>query len=293
MSYPLAILSLAGAWTAQERWTSRGPALEGAWADADVVEAEPGEWWMLVGVQPESARGRLDVYVARSTDGTRWDVEGEPVLRQATFPDAVRLPDGRMRLYFQRRGEICSATSTRGTRFEDDPGVRIPRGGERATDGTAAPTVWRRPDGSWLMVYRGDVRERWTDEALNPTTTALLASDSPDGIEFGEGRLLVDSRNRRFGGYVDGCELVAMDDGDLHLFFWTCSLRGNDREAGIYEMISEDSGRSWREPRLAVPRRRQGTTNWGDPTVARIDGEWRMYYGQRDGIHMAVLAPGR
>jgi len=273
----------------QSRWRYQGIALQGRYADADVVEVEPGRWRMYVVAQPEVDGNRHEVYVATSTDGKRWHISPNAITQWSTFPDVIHLPDGHWRIYYQRRGELHSSLSDDGISFEDEQGVRIARGGDLARDGTAASTTIVRPDGTSLMVYRGQVAERYSPWSINPVTTALLAATSKGGLLFRKQGAIVEARDRRFYGFVDGPELAVMDDGKLHLFFWTCAGRRNREQAGIYEMVSDNFGQTWEEPVLVVSRAAQNGTNWGDPTLAKINGKWHMYFGQGDGIHYAIL----
>lgn len=43
----------------------------------------------------------------------------------ATFPDVIKLADGRFRMYFQNAGVIKSAISTDGLTWQDEAGTRI------------------------------------------------------------------------------------------------------------------------------------------------------------------------
>jgi hypothetical protein len=262
------------------RWVPKGPAIEGHYADAEVVEAEEG-YRMYFGGEPEVAQGRLGIYSAISSDGVEWRIEPGMRIGSATFPDVVRLPDGGYRMYFQRGGVIVSATSEDGLTWREDPGVRIGRGGHDGLDdlGVGAPTTLRLRDGSYLMVYHTEKQQRFCERSPNPSTTFLFYAASPDGLNFEKKGMALDPRNDIFCDLLGGPELVLWDDGMVHLFFWS--------HKGVYESIHENG--AFTEPKLVLSRA-PGEQPPADPTLIKIKDSWFMYYGQHQkGIYYATL----
>jgi hypothetical protein len=261
-------------------WSPMGPALEGNYADAEVVEIEEG-YRMYFGGEPEAAGGRLEVYSALSSDGIKWKIEPGVRMGSATFPDVVRLPDGRFRMYFQRGAVILSAVSEDGVSWQEEPGVRIDRGGHRGLDdrGVGASTTLRLGDGSYLMVYRVEKHQRFCESSPNPSTTFLFYAVSEDGLNFEKKGMVLDSRNDVFCDLLDGPELALWDDGKVHLFFWS--------HKGVYESVYEEG--AFTEPKLVLPRT-PGEQPPADPALIKIKGRWFMYYGQHQkGIYYATL----
>ncbi len=256
----------------------------GGFTDVDIIEATTGVWRIFYGTGlAVTANNQLEIYSAVSRDGKVWEPLNTPILQWAQSPDVIKLPDGRLRLYFRdaQQGIIASATSVDGVSFMREAGVRLIPSGQLDDGGIAAPTVVTLPDGTYFMVYRADENKPYNPTASNPKTTALIAARSVDGLNFTAGDVVVDGRNDTFDGYVDGPELVFMDDGKLHLRFWTNADKDDQAAAGQYDMISDDFGVSWSQPTLFYPTQSTGLTG-GDPTYLKINNQWRMFYSRRN-----------
>src|SRR3989304_2731876 len=106
-------------------WQEEGVAIAGKFADAEIVDLGGGKYRLYYSVEPEVSGNKLEMYSSTSTDGITWTKEEGIRKEFATFPDVVKLPDGRFRMYFQNAGVIKSATSPDGLNWMDDPGVRI------------------------------------------------------------------------------------------------------------------------------------------------------------------------
>lgn len=246
--------------------------LPGRYADPDVVRLADGSWRLYTGVEPEIQGTEFEIYTATSDDGIDWMLQEEPVLTFATFPDAVVLPDGRVRLYYQSGIEIVSAISDDGVNFTTESGVRIAPSGLQDGDGVAAPTIVARPDSTYFMIYRASEASRYRAESINPTTTALVSATSQDGLRWMVEDILVDGRSEMFDGYVDGPELFYIGD-ELHLRFWSSgSFEDQEETSGQYDMVSQDGGETWSEPEMF------SSILGGDPSYAVVEGEIRMYY---------------
>jgi hypothetical protein len=265
----------------EARWETVGVAIAGKYADAEVVEVEEGKYRMYFGIEPEVARGELSILSAISSDGISWDKEAGVRVEDAVFPDVVRLPDGRFRMYFQRGGVIVSAVSEDGIAWAEEPGVRIGRGGHSGLDdlGVGASSTIVLEDGSYLMVYRTEKAQRFCERSPNTYSTFLFYAVSKDGLNFEKRGMVLDPRGEKFCDLADGAELVRWDDGKVHLFFWS--------HKGIYESVYD--GGAFSEPELVFPRA-PGEQPPADPTLIKIGEEWFMYYGQHgSGIFIARL----
>lgn len=273
------------------QWMAGGIAVKGTYADADVVKISDTAWRMYYAIQPEVKNNDFEVYSATSTDGKTWKQESGIRKTMATFPDVIKLPDGRYRMFFQNAGLIKSALSNDGLTFTDETGgVQLPKSNTEGLifDNIAAPTVMRQKDGTYLMVYRGTVNKRYAANTPNPTMQLLLWATSPDGQSFTPQGIAVDSRNDTLAGQLDGPELVAWDDGSIKLFATSYT--------GVYEFDFKNG--KFSQGTLAFAgnaRKDQMGFNGqppGDPTLAYVGKTWYMYYGQtgaKSGIHYATL----
>lgn len=142
-------------------------------------------------------------------------------------PDAVRLPDGRIRLAYlagfggpgsESPRAICLADSTDGERFTlVGAALTFPPG-----DPTTDPSLVQLRSGAWLM-------------ALSRGQTTVLARS-------GDGRTFTTGETLGFGGVP---ELSRLDDGRLRLY--VCA-------AGIESYVSSDDGSTWtREATVVNP----------------------------------------
>ncbi len=277
----------------QEEWRDEGLRLAGRYADADVVPLDSGGYRMYFGAEPEVEGFRGQVYSAVSVDGLDWSMDEGVRLLDASFPEVVRLPDGRWRMYFQGAaagGEdgIASAVSADGLDWRREEGLRIRRGqqGELDLEGVADPAVLELPGGGYLMVYRGQAGRRRPPRGKGGDTPPrpnafLLSAVSKDGLDWKPAAVVLDSRNDEMQGQILGPDLV-LEDGRIKLY---CNSF-----AGIYELDLDEDGRPLGAPLLVV--RSSGSPEGGDlfapgdVSVVEEDGTWRMYYGLHTrGIH--------
>jgi len=270
-----------------KEWTEGDFAVAGTYADADVVQISEGQWRMYYAIQPEVQGNKFEVFSSVSTDGKTWTKEPGTRKTSATFPEVTMLSDGRYRMYFQNAATIKSAISSDGLTFTDEPGTRIDKSSDSGLvfDNVAAPTVIADQDGSYIMVYRGTVNTRYAADTPNPTTQLLFWATSPDGLTFTKKGIAVDTRNDTLRGQLDGPKLIKWDDGKIHVFATTY--------AGVYEFIKTNDtfgdGKMAYTTASAEPTKPQpggagnvkppDTAPPGDPTLAKINGTWYMYYG--------------
>ncbi len=108
---------------------------------------------------------------ATSSDGLVWSADAGVRIEDAGLgvPDAVRTPDGGVRIYWVDQMEnIVSATSPDGLEFTPDAGTRLPKG-------YVDPAVIRATDGDWLMLVS-------TGPAQPPQQ--LHVATSADGLDW-------------------------------------------------------------------------------------------------------------
>ena len=246
--------------------------LIGRFADPDVVRMDDGTWRLYFGTEPEVPGNQLEIYSASSTDGVVWTLHDQPILSRASFPDVVRLSDGRLRLSFQRAGELYSATSADGITFAIDDGVRIAKTADES-GGIGDSATIRLPDGTYLMVFRSAVSGRYRPTSINSTINALVAASSADGLTWTRGQTVVDGRSSTFDGFVSGPDLFYDPEGVLHLRFWSSGSADRQPAHGQYDMVSDDNGLSWSQPASF-----NDDILGGDPTYAYQGGDLLMYY---------------
>jgi Tfp pilus assembly protein PilE len=304
----LAILGFIGYWVwsqqdknkddgtqsqAAQSWQAGGVAVEGKYADANVVQVDDSTWRMYYGTQPEG-NSQLGIYSSTSSDGKTWVQDKGVRKANATFPEVIQLPDGRWRMYFQQAQTIKSAISTDGLNFTDESGVRVDalETENLAVENAAAPAVFMKDDGTYVLAYRATVKGsgRYSQNSPNPEVHVLLWATSPDGLTFTKKGIAIDSRNTTLDGQIDGAAFVKMDDDTVNVYFTTY--------AGVYAYTFDGTSFSKSgELAFAGDAGRDSSGNYngpppGDPTLANINGTWFMYYGggpEDPGIHYATL----
>ncbi|MBF8249900.1 MAG: hypothetical protein HW400_501 [Candidatus Levybacteria bacterium] len=271
-----------------EAWTETGVAIAGRYADADVIDLGNGKFRLYYSAEPETPGFQGQVYSAISSDGINWSQETGTRITLATFPSAIKLSDGKYRMYFQDNRVIKSALSADGISWEREQGIRIdtqnPAG--LTLTGVLAPTVIQTGN-EYLMVYAGAINQPYEKEKVpNRETHPLLWATSTDGLVFEQKGIALDSRNEVFKGWMDGPELVAWDDNIIKLYLWGYF--------GVYESIFENGNFS--EPKFVFygPNLDKNalfpSSPPGDPTLVKIGDTWNMFYGYfQKGIYRAVL----
>lgn len=271
-------------------WQEKGVAVAGQYADADAVDLGNGTYRLYYAVEPEVPGNKMEIFSATSSDGISWTKESGNRKEFAAFPDVLKLPDGRWRMYFQsnKDGGIKSAISTDGLQFTDEPGLRIDtkEPGYTLRDvGAQSTTILA--DGSYLMIYHGTIDEPYqTSEKLpNSTTQIYFWATSTDGLTFTRKGLAIDSRDNTLLGLADGADFVRWDDGELRVYFWSYT--------GIYHSVYADgtfSAPVFDFTNNPDPKLKFAPNPPGDPTVIKINSHWQMYYGQHTkGIYYATI----
>jgi hypothetical protein len=269
-----------------DTWTETGNAINGKYADAEVVDLGNGKFRMYYSVEPEVQGNKLEMYSSVSTDGKNWTKETGTRKEFATFPDVIKLPNGKFRLYFQNAGVIKSAISSDGLTWTDEPGIRINNDESGYNlDMVGAQTTTLLQDGTFIIVYRGAENKPYGKEKLpNNNTTYLFYAISSDGINFTKKGIAVDSQNSTLKGFIDGAEWAKWDNNELRLYFWTYS--------GIYHLVYKN-GIFSDNPLFDYsnhPGQPMSSDPPGDPSLVKIDNTWYMYFGlHTKGIYYATL----
>lgn len=255
-------------------WKKGELAIEGKYADADIIDLGNGRYRMYYSAEPEIQNFEGQVYSATSSDGINWENEG---LRKtwATFPSVIKLDNGKYRMYFQNAGVIKSAISFDGLKWNDEDGTRIDTKNSEGLEfeNVAAPTVMKIND-EYLMVYRGTINEKYPEMVPNNNMQLFLWATSNDGLRFEKKGIALDSRNDLLKGLADGPEFVEWDDGEIRLYFWSYK--------GVFHLTFEDG--TFSEPEFDYStdpdsRKMFPENPPGDPTLMKINEKWFMYYG--------------
>ena len=287
---PTAIPDLSGQENSDPSWKAGGVAIAGNYADADVVDLGNGKYRMYYSLEPEVSGFKGQVYSTISSDGKKWVQEDGTRMEWATFPSVIKLPDGRFRMYYQNAGVIKSAISSDGISWSEELGTRIDADNSAGLSLTVvgAPTVMKMGD-KYLIVYFGAINQKYTDAGMVPNseTHLFLWATSSDGLTFEKKGIALDSRNNEFKGWIDGPEFVEWEN-ELRLYFWSYK--------GIYHVTYKDGKFSESEDAVfefttdSDPKKPFPENPPGDPTLAKINGKWFMYYGQHEkGIYYATL----
>src|SRR3989344_555802 len=277
----------SGAEASSQSWQKGGVAVDGKYADADIVGIDSKTWRLYYAVQPEVQGNNFEVYSSTSTDGKTWKQDSGTRKTMATFPEVIKLKDGRYRMYFQSAGILKSAISSDGLSFTDEAGTRIDKSNpdNLVFDNVAAPSIIQKDDGTFVLIYRGTINQRYAANTPNPTTQLFLWASSTDGLSFTKKGIAVDSRNDTVNGQLDGADIVKWDDGKYRIFATSYT--------GVYSFTFD--GTTFGKATLAFAGEATKTAQGfmgappGDPTTAKINDTWFMYYGATTGIYYATL----
>lgn len=268
-------------------WQYGGATVSGKFADANVVEFETGKYRIYYSAEPETPGFKGQVYSAVSSDGKTWTQESGTRMEWATFPSVIKLADGKFRMYYQNQNAIKSAISSDGLSWKEEAGTRIDSQNNAGLilSNVAAPTIIKT-EKEYMMVYRGDINQKYPEKVPNPNTELFFWATSQDGLMFEKKGIALDSRNGEFKGLLDGPELISWDDNSIRLYLWSYK--------GIYHTEFKNNNFSseamFDYSTNTDPQKEFYENPPSDPTLIKIGSQWFMYYGQHaKGIDYAVL----
>lgn len=265
-------------------WKVQGAAIQGKYADAEVVDFGD-KYRLYYSEEPEVSGFSGKIYSSISEDGITWTQE--PGIRKewATFASIIKLSDGKFRMYFQNAGAIKSALSSDGLSWQDEPGIRMDSSNTAGLtlENVASPTVIKI-GGEYVLVYRGDIKGKYSSEVPNSNTQLFLWAVSSDGLNFEKKGIALDSRDDNLQGLADGSEFVDFN-GEIRLYFWSYQ--------GVYHAVFKEdkfSGSEFDFSTNADTNKKFYPNPPSDPTLIRIGSRWLMYYGQHTaGIYYAAF----
>ena len=183
----LSALSSDGLTFTKEQGTriSQGTGFESFVCDPTIVDLPDGKIRMYYKGANSMKPGPGSVhkiYSAISSDGLTFQKEGLRIDSEtngdkgwASVPDAIMLPDGRVRIYYVTAAEmqhgIGSAISSDGLNFIKEPGIRVPN--------LVDPALIKI--GDKYIVFAASIDERFAG-----IPRGIYYLESPDGLEFGE-----------------------------------------------------------------------------------------------------------
>ncbi len=204
----------------------------------DIVKLPDGRWRAYL-------MGGAGITSAISSDGRSFVAEPGVRLNGAEHHAALRLPDGRVRIFFSKRGEpaprnVYSALSDDGLAFAEEPGVRLSAGGAAARDAAAIihPHVIALRGGGYRMYYDADAGS----SGQAPNWRGIMSARSADGLNWVKE---AGTRIRAGSGHLGFADLVwspfAQRSGSgYRLYFSVETDRQPARRAGVYRASSRD-----------------------------------------------------
>lgn len=192
-----------------------------------------------------------------------WTKDESIRVENGAIPFAMRLDDGRIRLYYGTREGIKSSISDDGLTFTEEPGTRIQPGSLDSLEPTANdPTVVRLPDGGYRMYYKGAVGQGGPGQSIH----RIFSAYSSDGLEFVKEGMCIDSTQTPDDGWASVPDALVLPDGRVRLYYVS---DGNDVGHGIVAAVSEDG--------LNFTREGPVMTSFVDPSVMILDnGDYLM-----------------
>ncbi|SVC61724.1 uncharacterized protein METZ01_LOCUS314578, partial [marine metagenome] len=178
-------------------------------------------------------------------------------------PSLIRIKDGRYRLYLHSRTHegdknIISLISSDGSKWDVEPGLRIPRGSDSDVDSEAGePGVYLGLDDKYYMAYTGRFMEI-NPEGVEEKMHRVVFAVSDDGLTWSKlNQNYADSKNRNdFASSAD----VNFIDGEFVMYYTGGTF--------VIRATSLD-GLTWA---------RQDMVFWGhDSTTVKYGDEWYMF----------------
>lgn len=157
---------------------------------------------------PDEAEHRI--HSAHSNDGLQFTYDGLVINTRSdghhvSVPDALVLPDGRVRLYYVSAEHIQSHISTdeTGTRFVEEPGIRLADHYDPSADWLGDEVLMLITGPSYGKLAPGN-------------KTKLFLATSRDGFEFGS-PILVHADDST---HLADASWVLMPNGTLRVYYW-------------------------------------------------------------------------
>ena len=256
----------ASAWTPEgARLTNATTGCVGVLADTSTIQLTDGRWrmYMYCGTSYRSAT---------SADGLSFAMDPGPRLPEGQGQArAVRLPDGRMRIFNSSGGGIASSVSgDDGLTFVAEPGLRV-RASDAGESNLSGPSnIVRTADGLWRM-YFSDLpipgAGVTTHRIFSAASSDLFTWTMDPGVRVGAGAPSLAGNGEHPGA-------IQASDGSIALFYFRNSsfqLMTSTSRDGLSFTTESDTGVS------------TASNQANDPDLVRLSsGLVRMYHNQGD-----------
>lgn len=171
--------------------------------------------------------GHHGIHTTWSSDGASFAPQGQVIGQRSdghwvSVPDAIVLPDGRIRVYYVSNDHVKSSLSTdaTGTSFSEEPGARL----EDAVD----PDI-TKVGNVWVLTYAGPaLRVRPPGEKQY-----LLYAVSGDAYNFTRVEEIV--RNSTYN--LMDPTLVPLSDGRARIYYWSAEKNPNE----VWSVVNQGS----------------------------------------------------
>jgi hypothetical protein len=290
VAFALAVLATSGmgdepssTWTVEPDVRLRGTGGSFGASCPNTVELADGTYRMYYTDRCFSGPYPTCILSATSSDGLAWSQESGVRIGGgiggedgwAGESETVVLPDGTYRMYYNHEwetggvwfGHIVSATSSDGTDWTKEEGVRVDSGGTYDTVRAIMPSVLRLSDGSYRMYYVGH----------NGTACcAILSAVSDDGIVWTkEAGIRVAPGSPHDGFHVYQPEVVEVQGGYV-MFYAEADSIGFISD--VVSAVSPD-GLTWTKETGVRLEREYICTGFRAPDIVEIaSDQYRMYF---------------
>ena len=224
------------------------------------------------------------IHYQKTDPGLRWNKDSDIAIDsgrgleadRALTPNVIKI-DGGYRMYYHGLGPgsilgILSAFSADAAQWESEPGIRLPAGGEWATQCIWSPDVIPLPDGGYRMYFEG----KWQD-ADDSVRSAIVSAVSDDGLVWEqEPGARLGGENGSYG--APRCLYIDSAPGNRASRY---RLYASDFEAHQIVSAKSDDGLQFElEPGVCISREKKlESYEVYAPEVLRLAaGGYRMYY---------------
>ena len=286
------------------------------WGDPSVIK-EGGVYRMWFTGGDFKGLNHVRVYQATSRNGTDWDIDTTPVVREGPSgswddertetPSVIKVGDT-YHMYYTgfktgdpvARFNIGHATSKDGIKWKKDPNNPLIRNHDDVTIWglyyVAEPGILFNPKDELFYLYYGTARANFTYKGKNSdlqSTSAIVLATSKDGSNFklfdGNGDGKQDAvfepgsyytTDRVFRGFSTPHAFIG-SDGQFHLFVDAIQVTEGWRQAALVHAVSKD-GKSFVTLSNDIVKR--GNAKWLareviGPAVIEDNGEYLMWFG--------------
>ncbi len=226
-------------------------------ADVSVIKLSNGSWRIYAFGQGKG------VVSATSKDGLKFKAESGARLPDGSgMPRAVKLSNGKIRIYYVDAGKISSAISSNGVSFTKESGTRIsPPSGVSEISGVSTPV--KLADGKWHIFFSELPKPGAMVKPMHvysATSSDLLTWKNQSGVRVGGGKSAASAEHP---------DAVVNKDGKLILYFFV-----NNPQKLVYATSTDG---------LKFSEAKDTGLDCNDPNIVNVSGDnYRIYCGLFD-----------